>query len=70
MEFTSAETLGVEGVVVEAFVYFAGLAIDEGRIELTTPSIGIFVSGLVGSMLGRGGNSTAHSHILGDMRQQ
>ena len=54
MEFTSAETVGVERVVVKALGFLVGLAVDEGYTEPTIPSTGVSVGGLVGSVLGRG----------------
>ena len=50
--FTSMKTIGVEGVVVEALGCLVVLTADEGWIEPTTPSIGVFAVGLAGSVLG------------------
>ena len=35
--FTSIETIGVEGVVVELLYFLAGFTVDGGWIERTTP---------------------------------
>ena len=47
------EIVGVEGEVVEAFGFLAGFSINEGWIEPTTPSIGFYVGGLAGSVVGQ-----------------
>ena len=46
------EIVGVEEVVVEALYGLAGLAMGDGWIVPTIPYAGVFVSGLVRSMLG------------------
>ena len=46
MEFTSAETLGVEGEGVEAWGCLAGFAVDGEWIEPTISSTGVFAGGL------------------------
>ena len=54
MEFTSAKTLGVEGVGVEVWGCLAYFSIGGDWIELTIPSTRVFAGALVGSVLGKG----------------
>ena len=54
MEFTSVETLGVEGVGVEVWGCLTGFAVGGDWIEPTIPSTGVSAGGLEGSVLGRG----------------
>ena len=52
IEFTSVETVGVEGAAVEVLCCLVGLATDEGWIEPTTSSTEVSAGGLVGSVQG------------------
>ena len=52
--FTSTKTIGLEGTGVEVLGCLAALTVDGGWIEPIKPSTGVYASGLVGSVLGRG----------------
>ena len=54
MEFTSVETLGVEGVGVEVWGCLAGFVVGRDWIEPTIPSTRVSAGGLAGLVLGRG----------------
>ena len=54
MEFTSAETLGFEGVGVEVWDCLVGFGVDEDWIEPKIPSSMVSAGGLARSVLGRG----------------
>ena len=63
--FTSVATIGAEGVAIKGLCCLEGLDVDEGYIELTTRSTGVFACGLEGSMLG-GGAWRIRSYIVLD----
>ena len=52
--FTSVETVGLEGTVMEGIGFLVAFTADRGWIEPITPSTGVYAGGLDKSMLGRG----------------